>query len=159
MKRCILLLSASLLLAACSSAPQTDRLLGPSGAVLSGMEALVSEQALESGLLLREVAFVNTGSKPVSVGAMETSRIEIEGADVWSLQPSSTAERQDWVLPVSNGFYQRNFLGMNDPDYGGGIPLVSLWTASRNVSVGVAEPVLKLVSLPVTRKGNRKEKE
>ena len=154
MKRCILLLTASLLLAACSSAPQTDRLLDPSGAVLPGMEALVSEQALESGLLLREVAFVNTGSKPVSVGAMETSRIEIEGADVWSLQPSSTAERQDWVLPVSKGFYQRNFLGMNDPDYGGGIPLVSLWTAIRNVSVGVAEPVLKLVSLPVTRKGN-----
>ncbi len=154
MNRCFLLLSASLLLAACASAPQTDRLLDPSGAVLSGVEAMVSENALENGMLLREVAFVNSGAKPVTVGAMETSRIEIQGADVWSLQPSSTAERQDWVLPVSKGFYQRNYMGMNDPDYGGGIPLVSLWTASRNVSLGVAEPVLKLVSLPVTRKGN-----
>ena len=43
---------------------------------------------------------------------------------------------------------------MNGDDYGGGIPMVTLWTKDENLSVGVAEPQLTLVSMPVTRKGN-----
>ena len=134
-----------------------DRLLGADGEPLKGYEILISEQPLDDipGMTLREVAFVNTGSEALSVGAVETSRTAVEGSEIWSLQPSSTEERKDWVLPVTDGFYQRNYMGMNDSDYGGGIPLVCLWTRDTNRSVGVAEEVLKLVSLPVERKGDK----
>ena len=142
-----------------SPAPATDRLLGADGSPLGNVEVIVSADTLESlpGMTLRHVAFVNSGTEPVSVAAMETSRITLEGTQVWSLQPSSTAERNDWVLPVGEDFYQRNFLGMNNSDYGGGIPMVCLWTAEENRSVGVAEPVLRLVSMPVSREGTKTE--
>ena len=136
--------------------PATDRLLGPDGKPLSGVEAVVVEDTLDAfpGMVVRKVTFYNTGTEAVTVAAMETSRIRISGTDVWSLQPSSTTYRKDWVLPVEDGFYQQNYLGMNDPDYGGGIPMVCLWTPEKNLSVGVAEPVLKLVSMPVSREGD-----
>lgn len=140
-----------------SPVPATDRLLGPDGAPLANIEVIVCTDSLESipGMTLRHVAFVNSASEPVSVAAMETSRITLDDSQVWSLQPSSTAERNDWVLPVGEGFYQRNYLGMNDSDYGGGIPMVCIWTAGKNLSVGVAEPVLRLVSMPVLREGDK----
>ena len=106
------------------------------------------------GLTVLETAFVNTGSKAVSVDAVESTPISVSGKKVWTFQPTSTTYRKDWAFPVENGFYQRNYLGMNDPDYGGGIPMVTLWTKDRNISVGIAEDHIKLVSMPVTRKGN-----
>ncbi len=153
MKRFAILL---LIFAAASCSYQQDRLLSPRGAALKGVEVLISEDVPEGfpSMILREVAFVNVSGAPIEVGAMETSCISVEGPDIWSLQPSSTAERLDWVLPVGNGFQARNYLGMNDSDYGGGIPMVCLWTPETNLSVGLAEPVLRLVSLNVSRKGN-----
>ena len=150
----ILLPLAVLAIAACSPELPQDRLVA-GGKTVPGITVVAENLPAEGypGLTLRQLAFVNTGSKPVKVEAMESSRMEISGESVWSLQPSSTAHRKDWVLPVEKGFYQRNYLGMNDSDYGGGIPMVSLWTAGENISVGVAEPALKLVSLPVQRKG------
>lgn len=151
---------AACMLAACSKqgkeTPATDRLLGTDGAPLAGIEATVVCDTLADfpGMVVRRVEFVNTGSEAVTVAAMETSRIRIDGTEVWSLQPTSTAYRKDWVLPVEEGFYQRNYLGMNDPDYGGGIPMICLWTAEKNLSVGIAEPKLRLVSMPVSREGN-----
>lgn len=156
-------LALCLLAASCcknaDETPATDRLLGPDGQPLDGVEAVVVLDTLADfpGMVIREVSFVNTGSEPLKVAAMETSRIRIQGPEVWSLQPSSSGERKDWVLPVEDGFYQRNYLGMNDSDYGGGIPMVTLWTAAENRSLGVAEPVLKLVSMPVSREGDATE--
>jgi len=152
MKRLIipaLLIAAS----ACSGIPAQDGAYYK-GKPVKNLEVLVESSPAGDGMTLRSVCFVNTGEKPVNVDALETSRISIEGADVWSLQPTSSAEREDWVLPVKNGFYKKNFLGMNGSDYGGGIPMVSLWTGEAAVSAGIAEPVLKLASMPVSRKGN-----
>ena len=159
-KRILALLLAAAALVACSektSAPETDRLLGPDGKPLAGIDVLVSVDTLADypGLTLRSVSFVNAGTETVRVAAMETSPVSVSGPEVWSLQPTSTAYRKDWVLPVEEGFYQRNFLGMNDPDYGGGIPMVCIWTPEQNLSVGLAEPVLQLVSMPVSRKGDK----
>ncbi|MBR4735091.1 MAG: hypothetical protein IK052_03270, partial [Bacteroidales bacterium] len=117
------------------------------GKPVKGLQVLVeTAPSGQPGMTLRSVRFVNTGEAAVTVDAIETSRIFIEGDAVWSLQPTSTANREDWVLPVKKGFSQKNYLGMNDPDYGGGIPMISLWTGETNVSVGLAEPCLKLVS-------------
>lgn len=145
----------ALSLAACS-VPATDRLLFE-GKEVSGVTVSAQEEQPDGfpGMTLRTVAFVNTGTAPLRIDAMETSRTEISGAQVWSFQPTSTADRQDWALPVPDGFYQRNYLGMNGSDYGGGIPMVTVWTRTDNRSVGVAEPVMRLVSMPVQRKGAR----
>ena len=87
------------------------------------------------GLEVIETFFVNEGA-PVTVKAYELCRTEIEPQDtvVWSLQPSSTVRRLDWVLPVKEGFFQRNYLGMNNTDYGGGIPVVDLWQRDGGVA-------------------------
>lgn len=139
----------------CCKAPLGDHLLLGNKTV-KGIETEVIEETLPDfpGLTIRTVRFVNNSSTTVLIDAVESSFIEVSGKDVWSFQPSSTAYRKDWAFPIGRGFYQRNFLGMNDPDYGGGIPMVTLWTPDSNLSTGIAEPVLKQLSMPVTRKGN-----
>ncbi len=139
----------------CCKVPCGDRLLS-GGKTVKGIDAVVLEEAVPEfpGLTLRTVEFVNNGTKAVKVDAMESSFIEVSGKEIWSFQPSSTGWRKDWAFPIEKGFYQRNFLGMNDPDYGGGIPMVTLWTPESNLSTGIAESVIKQVSMPVTRKGN-----
>ena len=151
MKKLIAGILLPLLLSCGREIPQ-DRLLS-GNRTLKDIAAVV-ETSASGSMNIRTVAFVNNGPAPVSVDAMETSLVEIKGADVWTFQPSSTSERKDWAFPVENGFYQRNYLGMNDSDYGGGIPMVCLWTKDRSISVGLAEPTIKLVSMPVDRKGN-----
>lgn len=103
-----------------------------------------------SGLEIIETYFVNHG-KPVTVQAYELCRTALEAHDtvVWSLQPSSTSERLDWVLPVTPGFAKTNYLGMNNCDYGGGIPMVDLWQRDGGMAIGIFEPVLKMISMPV----------
>lgn len=140
------------LLLSCGREIPRDRLLS-GNRTLKDIAAVV-ETSASGSMNIRTVAFVNNGPAPLSIDAMETSLVEIKGADVWTFQPSSTSERKDWAFPVENGFYQRNYLGMNDSDYGGGIPMVCLWTKDRSISVGLAEPTIKLVSMPVERKGN-----
>lgn len=52
------------------------------------------------------------------------------------------------------GFEQRNYLGMNNSDYGGGIPMVTLWRPDGGISVGLTEKTLKPVSMPVQWRSN-----
>ena len=152
------LIPAALLLAAvlsCSAPVPQNRLLS-GGRAVSGITVLTHEETPADfpGMTLLQHVFVNTGSRAVQVDAIESSPIQLVGDDFWTFQPSSTADRKDWVFPVESGFYQRNYLGMNGDDYGGGIPMVTIWTKDQNLSVGVAEPQLTLVSMPVRRKGN-----
>lgn len=134
----------------CSCTAPGERVLRE-GEVMDGIACSVEEICPDGydGMTVRTVVFVNTGSEPVTIDAVETGAIRIQGKEIWSFQPSSSEERADWILPVSKGFSKLNYLGMNDPDYGGGIPLVTLWTPEGNISTGLVEPVLKLVSIPV----------
>lgn len=66
----------------------------------------------------------------------------------WAFQGSSTAERSDWITPLEQGYYKKNYLGMNDTDYGGGIPVTSVWRPDVNIAVGHLALVPKMVSLP-----------
>lgn len=152
MRRIPAFLSLLALMAACTQQPAADCAYS-GGKPVKGLDVVVATST-EVGLTLRSVCFVNASGRTVTVDAVETSPVSLEGTEVWSFQPSSTTYRKDWVLPVDKGFYQRNYLGMNDPDYGGGIPMVSIWTKDACLSVGLAEPVLKAASIPVTRKGN-----
>ena len=51
------------------------------------------------------------------------------------------------------GFEQKNYLGMNAPDYGGGTPVVDVWCRDAGIAVGHVEMAPKLVSLPVMQQG------
>ena len=148
---------AILLLAAVScEAPSGNRLLNGNKTVKGiGIIKECSSPEGFPGMAVIETAFVNNSGKTVTVTAAEGASISVEAPEIWSFQPSSTAWRKDWAFPIGKGFYQRNYLGMNDPDYGGGIPMVTLWTKDTNLSVGIAEDRLRLVSMPVRRIGNK----
>lgn len=73
----------------------------------------------------------------------------------WSFQGASYEERTDWILPLKNGFSRKNFMGMNNSDYGGGIPLSDVWKRDIGIAVGHCESIPKLVSLPVEVSGGR----
>ena len=156
MKRTFPIILLSFLCAACSAPTGPDCLYsGGKPVKVISIEVTTELQPDFPGMALRNVCFINETSAPITIDAMETSRIEVRGAKVWTFQPTSSGERKDWAFPVSDGFSQRNYLGMNDSDYGGGIPMVSLWNGDINLSVGLAEPALQLVSMPVASKGGR----
>ncbi|MBS1747643.1 MAG: alpha-galactosidase [Bacteroidetes bacterium] len=67
----------------------------------------------------------------------------------WSFQGSSNSDRRDWILKVNPGFYNKNFMGMNASDYGGGIPVIDLWRKDAGIAVGNTEAVAKLIAMPI----------
>ena len=70
----------------------------------------------------------------------------------WSFQGSSTDARADWILPVQQGFEQENYMGMNNSDYGGGIPVLDLWRSDAGLAIGHTSLTPELVSFPVKMK-------
>ena len=104
------------------------------------------------GMVLTQSQYVNHSDKVLTVKALESNKLSVASDEtVWSFQPTSSARRDDWILPVDESFYQKNYLGMNHTDYGGGIPMVTLWRRDANLSVGLVEPNLKLISMPVKK--------
>lgn len=66
----------------------------------------------------------------------------------WAFQGSSSSSRSDWIKPLEPGYYQKNFMGMNDTDYGGGIPVTAVWRPDVDIAIGHLAMVPKLVNLP-----------
>ena len=160
MKKAIYLIAAVFCLNACAPKMETERLIcaeadmsvfpySANGLKVTKHQTVTPVEGVE-GLEVVETYFVNEG-KAITVQAYELCRTAVSPQDtvVWSLQPSSTSARLDWVLPVTEGFYQRNYLGMNNSDYGGGIPMVDLWQREGGMAIGLFEPVLRMISMPV----------
>lgn len=99
------------------------------------------------------VEYINVGNKSTTVTSWVNGNFRLNNNDknkpIWSLQTSSSIQRDDWVLPVEPGFYQKNYMGMNNSDYGGGMPIVDLWRNDVGIMVGVTEMTPKLFSTPV----------
>ncbi|MDF2986226.1 MAG: alpha-galactosidase [Eubacterium sp.] len=68
----------------------------------------------------------------------------------WSYQSGSYETRPDWIIPLKEGFYQKNYMGMNASDYGGGTPVSDVWNGETGIAVGHTESIPKMVSLPVS---------
>ncbi len=102
------------------------------------------------------VSYINEGQKDLKVTKWVNNEYEVgsgkDDPDFWSFQGSSTGERRNWVLPVKPGFEQQNYMGMNESDYGGGIPVVDLWRKDAGIAIGHTTLIPKLVSLPVKMK-------
>lgn len=118
------------------------------------IEKILTVKALKDfeGMVLVSSSYVNHSDKILSVKALESNKLSVSSDEtIWSFQPTSSSRRDDWILPVEETFYQKNYLGMNNTDYGGGIPMVTLWRRDANISTGLVEPELKLISMPVKK--------
>ena len=133
--------------------------------------SLVLESTSESGLV-REVSvtsydwypstlvvravYTNDSDEDVVVNGWSLCDLRVRAAgdqpSFWSFQGQSTEDRADWILPVEDGFSQQNYMGMNNSDYGGGVPAVCLWRRDAGVMIGHLAPNPELVSLPVSKK-------
>jgi len=106
------------------------------------------------GLATMKVGYYNRSSKTMDVTRWVNNAYSIlsqgDTALFWSFQGESTKERRDWILPLSPGFSQKNFMGMNNSDYGGGIPVTDVWRHDQGIAVGHIELIPKMVSLPVS---------
>ena len=104
------------------------------------------------GLALIETSYRNMGGQPLAVAGWRSAMHDIithpKGA--WTFAGASYPDRRDWVQPVAPGFEQRNFMGMNGSDYGGGTPVAVVWRPDAGLAVGHVEIVPRLVSLPVS---------
>jgi len=103
-----------------------------------------------------DVEYANIGTNDLHVGGWINQHYSISSDEAakqpafWSYQSGSYEKRPDWVLPLTLGFKQENFMGMNSSDYGGGTPVVDVWRRDVGLAVGHLERAPKLVSLPVT---------
>ena len=106
--------------------------------------------------LVSKVTYTNLSDRPVPVKGWISEDFDVLPGDyepgLWSFQGQSTAERADWLIPIGDGdFYQKNFMGMNNTDYGGGVPVLVLWRKDSGIITGHIEPTPELVSLPVSK--------
>jgi alpha-galactosidase len=103
------------------------------------------------GLALLNVQYRNVGATPLAVAGWQTATHDLlphpDGA--WSFSGASYPDRRDWVQRVLPGSGQRNFMGMNASDYGGGTPVAVVWRRDVGLAVGHIDIVPRLVSLPV----------
>jgi alpha-galactosidase len=119
------------------------------------MEKIVSAQVYDSfpDMVIFQVSYVNCGEQEIRVNGWMNHHYSLCAQEAspgfWSFQGSSSDERADWVLPLEPGFYQKNYMGMNQSDYGGGIPVTDLWRKDGGLAVGHLAPFPKEVSLPV----------
>ncbi len=126
------------------------------GLARNGIEKTVrvSFYARHPGFAVLSVTYRNQGAQPVAIEAWTNSAHTLKPAGrgtpaFWTYSGASHADRRDWVQPLKSAFFQRNFMGMNASDYGGGTPVVDVWHRECGLAVGHLETVPKLVALPV----------
>ena len=108
------------------------------------------------GTVVAKAAFTNATGAPLAVEGWTMDRFNVIAGEpapaFWSFQGQSTEARADWIFPIPDEFYQKNFMGMNGPDYGGGTPVTCLWRRDAGLAIGHLEPVPQRVNLPVEKK-------
>ena len=108
--------------------------------------------------IICNVTLHNESTKPIDVASWNLLSSQLDarrsGADsaykFWSFQGGSYPERYDWIFPLTPAFARANYQGMNAPDYGGGIPVVDLWTPGWGYALAIVSPKPVFLSLPVS---------
>lgn len=99
------------------------------------------------------VAYINKGTRELTIDKWVTHEYHLapekDSVNFWSFQGSSHADRRDWIARLSPGYSEKNYMGMNASDYGGGIPVIDLWRRDAGIAIGLTEPKPRLISLPV----------
>jgi alpha-galactosidase len=103
-----------------------------------------------------DVQYTNSGTANISITKWINNAYTVNAQSkvgipaFWSYQSGSYEKRPNWVVPLKTNFSQKNYLGMNANDYGGGTPVVDVWRRDVGIAVGHVELRPKLVSLPVS---------
>jgi alpha-galactosidase len=86
----------------------------------------------------------------------DTLTIVADGSqpDFWMFVGSSSEARQDWIRPLDRDTLIENYLGMNDTDYGGGVPCVVVWNRSECIALGSLSEVPLNIRIPIEKKGD-----
>lgn len=93
---------------------------------------------------------VEVGNYSLVASSLDARRFGADSAyKFWSFQGGSYEERYNWIFPLTPNYHRVNFQGMNAPDYGGGIPVVDLWTKSMGLAFSVIDPEPHFIYLPV----------
>lgn len=116
--------------------------------------SLTSYAKFPSTVIL-SATYTNTSNAGIIVDGWSQCGLSVAGNGdtpaFWSFQGQSTGERADWLKPIEEEFFQQNYMGMNNSDYGGGIPVTAVWRKDAGVMIGHLEPTPQLVSLPVSK--------
>ena len=119
------------------------------------LEKVLTIRAYEDfpDMLLLQVTYINHSEKALQVQGWVNHHYQLLSQSdtilFWSFQGGSSSARKDWVQPLKTGFQQQNYMGMTSTDYGGGIPVTSLWRPDAGIAIGHSELLPRLVSLPV----------
>jgi len=112
-------------------------------------------------LISTKVIYTNTSNDDIFLEEWVNNEYSIlsqgDSPLFWVFQGSSSTKRSDWISPLAPGYYKKNYMGMNDTDYGGGIPVTSVWRPDINIAVGHLALVPKLVNLPTELPAKIKE--
>jgi alpha-galactosidase len=103
------------------------------------------------------VTLHNESENPIDVASWNLLSCQLDarrsGADsafkFWSFQGGSYPERYDWIFPLTPAYARSNYQGMNAPDYGGGMPVVDLWTKNSGFALSVLSRKPLFISMPV----------
>lgn len=105
--------------------------------------------------VLVKARYTNNSGNDVNISGWSLCNVKVAAVEsdpyFWSFQGQSTTYREDWLKPIGNEFFQKNFMGMNDSDYGGGMPVVCIWRRDAGIIVGHLAPNPEIVSLPVRK--------
>lgn len=124
------------------------------------IKKILSLQTFEDfpDLISTQVTYVNNSSKVLVLENWSNNAYTIpsqnDSPPFWVFQGSSSSRRDDWIKPLDTIYYQKNYMGMNDTDYGGGIPITSIWRRDINISVGHLEKTPKRINLPTSFEPN-----
>lgn len=110
-------------------------------------------------VVILSASYKNTGNLEVFVDRSVSNFFRLDASqsnpqrpayDFWSYQGASIAWGADYVIRITDGFRQKNYMGVNLPQKtGGGVPLVDLWNEDAGLAIASIEPKPQLVSLPV----------
>jgi alpha-galactosidase len=125
------------------------------GESAEGVEKKVEVTFFEQfpGLAQLRVHYRNKGKAALDVVGWRNAAHELADSPggFWTFSGATHEDRRDWVQPLAAGFDQRNTLSMAASDYGGGIPMASIWGRDAGVAVGHLEPAPRLLDLPVSK--------
>ncbi len=122
------------------------------------IKKITTYQYFESSpnFIFTQTDFVNNSNEKQLISSWNTNHIALKNHNdspaYYAFQGSSTTNRSDWIRPVDTFYYDKNFMGMNNSDYGGGIPIVDLWRPDIGVAIGHLELTPKQVSFPTELK-------
>lgn len=126
-----------------------------SGVSAQGIEKQVAVTFFDAspGLAVVQVRYRNVGQAAVEIAGWRALGHELgeKPGGFWSYSGTTHEDRRDWVQRLDEGFDQRNTLGMDAEDYGGGTPVANIWRRDIGLAVGHVEPLPHSLDLPVRR--------